>query len=307
MSRVRTRRAVGSDGFIVVAVLWILATLAALAAVYTVYVQESMIGSKSDEERLQARALAWAGVEAAAYRLTENPDIQPTRGTLSFRMGRAEVVGEFRAENARIDLNLAPKEVLAGLFIGLGAQRDEAVRYAERINAWRMPVSADAPDKEAGLYGAAGKTYGPRHSQFQHVNELGLVVGIPQLLIDRAMPYLTVYSGQAEVNVLDAAPEVLAALPGLTPDRLQLLLSQRGNAPQDILRAQLGTAAQYANVQPSKANRVTVDVRFDAVRRYRSEAVVLLVAGDSEPFRVLSWEDDVPDTGHDVRALAGLR
>jgi general secretion pathway protein K len=129
------------------------------------------------------------------------------------------------------------------------------------------------------------------------VNELALVLGLSTSMIDRALPYLTVYSGRAEVNVLSAAPEVLAALPGMTPDRLQLMVAQRGGAPQDILRAQLGMAAQYATVQPSKANRVTVDVQIPGSRRVRSEGVILLLEGDTEPFRVLSWRDDIEQPG----------
>jgi hypothetical protein len=43
----------------------------------------------------------------------------------------------------------------------------------------------------------------------------------PPALIDCALPYLTVYSGQAGVNVFGAAPEVLSALPGITPERLR--------------------------------------------------------------------------------------
>jgi general secretion pathway protein K len=111
-------------------------------------------------------------------------------------------------------------------------------------------------------------------------------------LIDRALPHLTVYSGQAEINLLAADPEVIAALPGVTPEWLHVLLDQREGAPQDVLRARLGPAARYVTVQPSRANRVMVEVRFDPKRRFRSDIVVLLLDGDSEPFRVLSWRDD---------------
>ena len=41
---------------------------------------------------------------------------------------------------------------------------------------------------------------------------LGLVLGIPELMVERALPYLTVYSGQPQVNIFTAAPQVLAAL-----------------------------------------------------------------------------------------------
>jgi general secretion pathway protein K len=171
---------------------------------------------------------------------------------------------------------MAPKPLLAGLFTALGVKSEEAEGFADRILSWRTPLTAGASDGEATLYRSAGKNYGPRHGPFQHVDELGLVLGLPTALIDCAMPFLTVYSGQAGIDVFDAAPEVLSALPGISPDRLQILLSQRQGAPQDVLRAQLGMAAQFITARPSKANRITVAVRFDTKRRVRSQAVVLL-------------------------------
>jgi len=299
-------RQASSDGFIVVAVLWILAALATLAMTYGVYVKATAFALAGYDVRLQAQELAMAGVELAVYKLTENPQAQPARGKFGFRLGNADVAVDFRSESGRIDLNFARKQVLAGLFAALGTEPEAAEEFADRIIAWRTPASKTA-DSEAPLYRTAGKSYAPRHGPFQHVNELGLVLGLTSDVIDRALPYLTVYSGQPEVNVLNAAPEVLAALPGLTPGRIQLLLAQREGAPQDILNAQLGTAAQYVTVQSSKANRVTVDVRFDANRRMRSEAVVLLLDDDVDPFRLLSWRDEAGGLLTDERPNAGMR
>jgi general secretion pathway protein K len=280
-----------SEGFIVVAVLWILGALAALAAIYTIYVHETVFASVGRSQRLQAQSLALAGVELAVYQLTANPKAQPLRGKFAFRLGNAEVAVDFRSENSRIDLNFASPQVLAGLFVAFGAQPEDAQGYAERIFAWRTQLPSGATDNEAGLYRSAGKNYGPRHAPFQHVNELGLVLGVPQIMIDRALPFLTVYSGQAEVNLLNAAPEVLAALPGMTPERFNIVLGLREGAPQDILSAQLGTAGQFATVQAGKSNRISIDVRF-ADHRARSEAVILLRDDENEPYRVLSWRDE---------------
>src|SRR5207244_3306495 len=98
------------------------------------------------------------------------------------------------SENARIDLNAVPKDLLAGLFKSLGARAEEADSFAERIVAWRTRLIGGATDEEASLYRAAGKPYGPRRGPFQHINELGLVLGLPPVLVERALPYLTVYS-----------------------------------------------------------------------------------------------------------------
>jgi hypothetical protein len=95
---------------------------------------------------------------------------------------------------------------------------------------------------------------------------------------------------------------VLSALPGITPDRVQLLLSQRQAASQDVLRAQLGMAAQYVTLQPSRTNRITVGIRFKSNRRVFSEAVILLADKDNEPFRMLSWHHDIGEL-NEVRGL----
>jgi general secretion pathway protein K len=281
-----------ADGFIVVAVLWILAALATLATTYGVYVNATAFSMAGYDVRLQAQELAKAAVELAVYKLTENPEAQPVQGKFAFRLGNTDVAVDFRSENGRIDLNFAPRQLLVGLFTSLGGPPEAAEDLADRIIAWRTPASGSA-DSELFLYRTAGKSYGPRHAPFQHVNELGLVLSLTPDIVDRALPYLTVYSGHSEVNVFNAAPEVLAALPGLTPERMQVLLAHREGAPQDILKAQLGMAVQYVTVQASKANRITVDVQFDTKRHMRSQAIILLLDDGAEPFRLLAWRDDV--------------
>ncbi len=281
------------DGFIIVAVLWILGALATLAVIYTLYVHETAAAFLDHNERLQAQALAISGVELAAYRLTEVPGRRPVLGRFSFRQGSAAVDVAFSSENGRVDLNFAPKEVLAGLFIGLGADSQAAQYFADRIVGWRKQPFYGQPDAEASIYQNAGKSYGPRHGPFQSVDEVGLVVGLPAQFIDRALPYLTVYSGRGEINVLSASSAVIAALPGITPEGVQLLMGERGNSvPQDVMRAQLGSATNYVTLQPSAANRIVVDMRFTSKRRVRAEAVVLLLDKDTEPYRVLSWRDE---------------
>lgn len=280
-----------SGGFIIVAVLWILGALATLAVIYSLYARQTALEFVDHDERLQAQALAVSGVELAAYRILSLSD-RPSHGQFSFRQGAAIINVAFSAENGRIDLNFGPKEVIAGLFAGLGASPEDARNFADRVVAWRTPLSPGATDGEAALYQAAGKPYGPRHGPFQHVNELTMVLGMPTWLINRALPYFTIYTGQRAVNVLSAPPQVLAAVPGMTPDLLQNLPVQSGDVPLGAWRAPFGQAAAYLTIQPSSADRVDVDVRFPSQRHIRSEAIILILDRDVEPYRVLSWTDE---------------
>jgi len=281
------------EGFIIVAALWLLGALATLAMIYSFYVKETAAAFLDHNEKLQAEALAISGVELAVYRLTEVPGRHPSLGKFSFRQGSATVRTAFAAENGRIDLNFAAKDLLAGLFAGLGADKREAQNFAERIVAWRSPLAASAVDTEASIYQSAGKPYGPRHGPFQTVDEVELVTGLPVEFVNRALPYLTVYSGQAGINLQSAPPAVLAALPGMTPDRLQTLIGSRENAGStNAAQPQGGAGAGNVANQPSAANRVTVDVRFASGRRVRAQAIILLVDKDTEPYRVLHWRGE---------------
>jgi general secretion pathway protein K len=305
------------DGFIVVAVLWILAALATLASVYAVYVANTASGSRVNDDRIQAQGLVAAAIELTAYRLTAvDQELRPTRGAFSFRMGGANVGVEFRSEAARIDLNDAPKELLAGLFSALGARPAEAGYFADRIIGWRTK-SGQAGDpavaNETSMYRTAGISYAPRGAPFAHVAELWLVMGIPPQFIERALPYVTVFSGQANLNVLDAAPLALAALPGMTPEVLNAVLAQRGAGRQngEYVLGLLGAARGGATLEGGKATRVRVRVELANGRAVNASIVILIVEDAEEPFRVLSWRNDAdgPIDDEPPRELprAGLR
>jgi general secretion pathway protein K len=254
------------------------------------------------DERLQAESLARAALELSAYQASARPQGQPvTRGTFLFRLGNALVNTEFVSETARIDLKSAPRVLLSGLFAGLGASRAQSDYYADRIIGWRNPPPQDNSPSEAANYRTAGMMYGPRGAPFPHTGELALVLGIPEVMVARALPYVTVYSGQPQVNILTAAPQVLAAVPGMDPQRLQAILVQRAAAPQNeqtaqALLAMLGAAQTFANTQASKSLRVTARIAFDSGERMTTEAVIFLLDNGTEPYRILTWHDDMDDT-----------
>src|SRR5882762_3216145 len=217
-------------GFIVVAVLWILAALSALVLIYLTYVTNTAVVVAASTDRVRSDALATAGVELAAYQLTAvRDDDRPSSGTFDARMGAARVSVTFRSEAARIDLNLAPKGLLAGLIIGLGGTPANAADYADRSVAWRAPTEGGEDDPETSSYRTAGIAYAPRHAPFPAAEELWLVRGIPPPVIQRMLPFVTAFSNMASINIADAAPQVVAALPGMTPERLQAVLSQRSD------------------------------------------------------------------------------
>jgi len=279
-------------GFIVVAVLWILAALSALVLIYLTYVTNTAVVVAGSSDRIQAEALETAGIELAAYRLAGvKDDVRPTSGAFNARVGAGKVSVAFRSEAARIDLNAAPKGLLVGLMTGLGAAPANAAGYADHIVAWRKPAESGDDDPESAFYRASGVAYLPRHGPFPDAEELWLVQGIPPLMVEHMLPFVTVFSSLDAVNIVDAAPQVVAALPGMTPEKLQEVLAQRGDPTLDR-KSLLGiTGGQGATIAGSKAYRMTIGVDTGRGRHSTAEVVILLLEGGDDPYRVLSWRN----------------
>ena len=288
------RRLAPQRGFVIVAVLWILVALSSLAMIFSIYLSVSAHALAVGDGALQTEALVSASAELTAYRLSLARDKKPSHGSFHFRMDEADVNVAFLSETARVDLNFAPKEVLAGLFAALGASKQAAADDADRIVGWRTrPVPGSANDEPA-FYASAGLGYAPRQALFTHVDELALVAGLPPALVERALPFVTVFNGTPDVDRTIAAPEVLVAVskgkPKESKDPLGAQPPQANGPPAS------GDASASANGEAATAKspcyRIEASVTFKSGRRTTSEVVIAL--GDAtEPYRVLSWQNDV--------------
>ena len=315
------------DGFIIVAVLWMVAALAVLAAIFTRFALTTAVGTTMHEERLQAEAMLRAGVELTAFQITatdaparpgagaadvlpSSPEPaqaagslgaskRPTKGAFSFRLGGAAATIEYRTEAARVDLNAAPKEAFAGLFRTFGAKPEDADFYADRIIGWRKKAEGAGENAEATEYRVAGLRYGPRQAPFQSTAELWLVFGIPTVLKERILPFVTVYSGQPQVDPANAAPEVLASMPehdaGTARQRAPAarVAAGRGGDSRRQTPGIRAAASRSRRAAESKAYRLTARVVRKKAATSLAE-VVILVAGRAATSPIASsvWRDD---------------
>lgn len=294
------------DGFIVVTAMWLLAALAALAVVASVYVAQSARALTALDAAIEWDMLSSAGVELAAYQLSTPSNVRrPTRGVFRFRLSNSNVTVEYMSEAARINLNLAPRALIAGLFAAVGASGESAAQFADRVVAWRTAPKPTGNDEETALYGAAGLNYAPRQGPFNSVDELWLVAGLPSAVVERALPFVTVYSDLAQVNVLDAAPEVIASLPDMSPAILGAFLKERESLPRDdpaFVLGAFGGKQPGATVSGSDAYRVRVRITRPDGREKMTETVIkVLGLGERGAFRVLAWRDDLDQESRTAR------
>src|SRR5206468_1445905 len=98
LMRAFPHRGGNARGFIVVAVLWILAALSALVLIYLSFVINTAVVVGASAGRVQSDALASAGVELTAYQLTAvSQQTRPSSGTFNARMGGARLSVTFRS------------------------------------------------------------------------------------------------------------------------------------------------------------------------------------------------------------------
>jgi len=272
--RTRARPGDPRQGVILVAVLWSVALMAALAmAASTTF--RGFAGILSVEtEKARLEGLLTAGLESAAHlagRMGERP-IRDYEAAVALPAGAVRL--RLNDESGRIDLGKAPPELLAGLLRALGV-RDEAGDLAKQWAAWReKPGNAAAAD-------AAGFVR---------------MLRLPPDAAAKLAPLATVY-GRETVNPLAAPAAVLEAVPGLDSARLAVFLDLRARSPADAQRLlpALGPGRSHLDVKPRQAVSVDLAVRMRRGLAGAARAVIVLLNGDSQPYRVLVWDPAAPD------------
>lgn len=231
-------------------VLWVLALMTALLSVFALSARTEGLQGRFLQRSTAARYAAEAGLELAAVHLGGPdmarrwvPDGRPN--TLDFEGYRVEV--RVLDESAKVDLNVATPELLAGLMTALGVDFDRARQVAGAIADFRDADNLLMPEggAEDPQYAAAELPYGAKDRPFESVTELQQVLGVDQALYEKLLPHVTVYTGLARPNPTFASMAVLQAL-GLPADQVALILAQRNTAlpGQGVVDpAQLGSLA----------------------------------------------------------------
>jgi general secretion pathway protein K len=282
-------------GSMLVLVLFLAGLLAVFAAVAAMAMQAAVNVSRGFADNLRAEEAFRAAIEQTVAQ--SGGTIRNMRGTNIVILDQTQVTVTLTDESARIDLNFAGPELLAGLFRQIGVPDDQAVAYAARVVDWR-----DEDDKvqtggaERAAYRALGRVDGPRNGPFVHPAELALVLGIPAQVAAAAAPYITVASGHEQINPMLADPPVLMALPGVSANGVRDFLAQRASptATFETAMRSLGRVEDFVSTDPGTGVRFEGRVRMGANNERRFEAVVYVLEGDKEPFRILAWDANPP-------------
>jgi general secretion pathway protein K len=218
-------------GAALILVLWVLVLMLGTIAIFALGARTEGLQGRTLSRSADARYAAEAGVEVAAFHL-QNPDGDalwvPDGRPVDFDWGGQKLQVRVVDEGAKVDLNIANPELLAGLMQALGVDFERSRRIAGAIADWRDGDDLLNPEggAEDTQYAAAKLPYGAKDRPFETISELRLVLGMDPKLYEKMTPYVTLYSGLARPNPAYAGKPVLQAL-GLDEGQVAEFLGQR--------------------------------------------------------------------------------
>jgi len=285
-----------SRGIALLSVLWITGLLAVIAASFASGTRTEARLALNQIANAKAEALADGGVHRAVLGLLE---LDPERawradGTLyAMRLGEGEVQIAIEDEDGKIDLNAAPLPLLAGLFGALGLTPEEAAAMADRIGDYRDPDDESEPQgAEDQDYFALGLAHGAVDRELVSASELLNVLGMTRALYEAMLPYVTIYSGAEGVDPMRAPRVVLEALPGMTQQLLEQLLSADSDFdPFFDLEDESLLEELEIYFLPTRDAIFTVRAlaRTDDGGTFLRETVIELGGDPAQPFLVHTW------------------
>jgi general secretion pathway protein K len=239
------------DGVALLMVLWTLTILSVIVFSFTMMARTEAYSSASFRAVVANRFLAEAGIERGIveifYRtatkgqttvVLEGGEAVKVDGTpYTGKMDKGQYTFRIMDESGKIPLNGLTDStgvVLTNLLTNMGYQQEEAETVVDSILDWRDE------DELRRLHGAESEyymtlpnPYKAKNGPFDTVEELILVKGVtPAMLYGDGkkkgiINFLTVSSSSNTINVNAAPKEVLMAVPGMDPGKVDALMIQR--------------------------------------------------------------------------------
>jgi general secretion pathway protein K len=156
-------------------------------------------------------------------------------------------------ERGKIAINKASPDIERSLFAAAGASSDRLNILVNSLEDWKDENDTPRPDgAEATYY----RPYGirPRNGAIRTVDELGLIRGMDDALLEKLAPAITLYPGNSgEFNADTAPPLVLEAMKGAGGSFFDIQARQQELAGER-------TALDTADDKPITGRSLSVDV-----------------------------------------------
>jgi general secretion pathway protein K len=306
-------------GVALILVLWIGALLSLAALSLSLLTRTDALATLSVKEELENKFLAEAGIQRAImelfYRQANREQQVVLENSEVFRCDGSTYTadtmdGHYRIsitdESGRIDLNTLKNNnsiILKNLLMNQGLTDDASNIVVDSILDWKDKDNLHRLNgAEDEYYLSLPKPYKAKNREFDSLEELVLVRGITKTLLFGAdaekrgiRPFLTLYSKTDKIGLHAASPEVLKAIPGMTEEMIQIILSYRSfsvtdrTQPLDVL---LGSAynviAPY--VAEEESNVYSIDaIGYKSDERHSYSIRVTVVIEGAEKYRIINY------------------
>lgn len=282
------RRAKNTDrraGFILVAVLGVMALLASLMGGTTLLVRAAFEGAQAKSDDLALEGLLRAGLDLAAHELyglrlppalIEGQEIRLDTGTVTLSVSD---------EAGLIDLNGADPALLAAAYRAVGGRSLRPEDFAARVVAWRERY---APKGDVPQIDESRRP--PRREGFRTVGELRWLPGITLAEAAALAGLVTVNNPGGRIDPASAPPAVLLALPGIRPPVVaQVLALRRRPGGAERIAALLRPQEAFLAPRGGAAHRVRLEARSRTGGARRAEAVITRAPAKLAPYFVVEW------------------
>jgi general secretion pathway protein K len=281
-------------GSIAILALWGVALIFMLIAPVAFATRGELQIARNTLAESRARFAAEAGTQLGLLRLLRQND-NNSGGVFdgtpqAWQEGSTKVAIAIADEAGKIDLNLAPIELLAGLFEAAGANHEAAGLIACNILDRRGDTGTDCPQSDTPHAG----------QRFVVPEELAELPGIGDQLYNRVANDITVISGASAIDPMVASRTVLLAIPGATASLVDSFIESRatmrdlGAGDAELIPS---AAAPYVMASPGRDYTIAATATTSDGARYRAELQVRLTGRAAQPYQVMAWRAPPADRG----------
>lgn len=285
------------SGFVLIAVLSVLALLSALVVIMLAASRDSIDAAVLSAQGAKQEAMIQSALSLAAYELFLL-GLPPERvNRQQFRLDHGAVAITVSTDAGKVDLNASGKDLLAAAYVAAGLTALSPQVFAARVIDWRDPDSDVIEDgAETSNYAAAKMQHRPRNSPFRSIDDLRWVMGVSAADLESLRGFATIHNPRGRLSVFDAPASLISALPKVAPetvDEVTELRASRSATITEKLGDLLLVQAALIDAVPPATYRLGMEVLVNgsAVPR-RAEAVISAGTTDAIPFHVLYRSGD---------------
>jgi general secretion pathway protein K len=240
----------------------------------------------------RARHAAEAGTQLGLVRLLRRHDDAGAAfdgRAEAWRDGSVAVTIAIVDEAGKIDVNVAPLELIAGLFIAAGRSPEESALLACGVLERRGDAGAGCPEPGAV----------PVARRFGVPEELAQVPGIGAALYNRVADAVTVATGASAIDPRVASRLALLAVPGASESLVDAFLASRNDRRGLVSAADIRalTSTGYLMLSPRRDYTVTATAGAGGRGAFRADLQVRLTGRAARPYEIVAWRTPPVDRG----------